>query len=244
MPGSKLVRGRARDDAATRLHRAAHVEVGDPDHAHGVQSQPALQEVGRHPDSAQQSVGSTAELQTAPRPQRRRDLEDDQPAWACNPDELTDVVESCLRARNVLEHDEGENEIERVVGELAEIGAPVDQEAAVLAVRVEPLRVLEHPLRDVDARGVLEVARKSACQSPDTTAEVERTRDAALPAELSRHSQHGLDIRLPAFEEAIELPAVTAGLRLGEDRPERIDERKIVPVALLPPEPHVGTHDA
>ena len=144
----------------------------------------------------------------------------------------------------MLEHDEGEHEFERMVCELAEIGTPVHQEAAVLAVRVEPPRVLEHPLRDVDARGVLEVARESACQSPDATAEVERARDAALPAELPRHSEHGLDIRLPALEEAIELPALVAGLRLGEDRPERIDEREIVPVALLPPEPHVATHHA
>ena len=105
-------------------------------------------------------------------------------------------------------------------------------------------RVLEHPLRDVDARGVLEVTRERTCQSPNAAAEVERTRDAALPAELPRHSQHGLDIRLPALEEAIELPALVAGLRLGEDRPERIDEREIVPVALLPPEPHVATHHA
>ena len=242
--GCELVGIRPRDDAATGLDDASHVGLGNPDHAHGVQPQSALQEVGRHPGGAQHAVGSAAKLETATGAQRRRDLEDDEAARARDPEELADVEESCLRARNVLQDDEGEDEVEGVVCEEREIRAPVHEEAAVRAVRVQAPRVLEHPLRDVDARALLEAACERACQPPDAAAEVEGARGPALPAELARDSQHGLDVRLAPLEEAVELPAAIAGLRLGEDRPERIDEREVVPVALLPPEPHVGTHHA
>ena len=52
--GRKLVGVHTRDDAATRLNRASHLRFRDPDHAHRVQAQPALQEIGRRPGRPQE----------------------------------------------------------------------------------------------------------------------------------------------------------------------------------------------
>jgi hypothetical protein len=70
-------------------------------------------------------------------------------------------------------------------------------------------------------------------EATDAAAEVERSLTADWAAEPRRRSDEVLDLGLAGGEELAQVPDAAALPIDREDGPERIDERKVVPVPCL-----------
>ena len=131
-----------------------------------------------------------------------------------------------------MKHEARVDEVERARVELREVWTVIEHEGATRAVAVQVLGELNHAGRDVDAVALGEPAGERAREPTDTAPEVERplaptwSRGRAIRKRL-------LDLRLAADEERLELPAAVPSLGRAEDRPQRIDPRKLRTIARL-----------
>src|SRR5439155_6838254 len=117
--------------------------------------------------------------------------------------------------------------------ELAGVSLRVDAEARVRDLGIERPRLLDHAFREIDSDGLAEAAGERPRDATDPAAEVERAHAARRPAQLAGPRERTLGVRLSCRKEGVELPAAPATGRVGQDRPERIDGRQVLPLPLL-----------
>ncbi len=161
-------------------------------------------------------------------------LEHRQPSRTKNAEELADVGLDDLHRRHVLDDQRRIDEVERVGLELSEIRRGVDQEPAVRPVLVQLARELHHAFRDVERDALAKPLPKGPTEPADATAEVERPLAAHRFPEVVRDLEHLRDLGLPGREELGQLPAAAPAIGGGQDRPERVDLRELLPLLLVP----------
>ena len=125
-------------------------------------------------------------------------------------------------ARQVLEDDARVHPIERCIVEPTQVWRHVQFEAAVFAVAVERLCLLDHPRGDVDADHFVETRCQSARQSPGAAPEVERGPVRFWQTEVRCAGEDGVDLGTTAGEERIWRFFFESLVGIGKDRPVEI----------------------
>src|SRR5207248_2070045 len=198
-------------------------ERQDPDRMEADCVEAAGAEVG-----AECGVDAPPRLEALRERQSSRQLKDDEPVRTGGFDQphYVDARESL--ARQVLEDEVRDDQVEGAGGWLVTVG-----EAEIGCIGVEAARMLEHAFGDVDPDGLVETAREGAGEPADAAAEVERALAPCRPAELSRGREHVLDLGLARGEERVELPATVPLGVDAENRPKRVDLGQVIPVSRL-----------
>ena len=167
-----------------------------------------------------------------------RELEGDQPAGGQHAHELGDVGEHGGAVGHVLEHDVAVDQVERGVGELAQLVAVVEHEAHAAGPLRERSRLVQHRLGDVHADALVEVGGERLGQAADAAAEVERRAVLERVAESAGAAHERAHATLAGAQQLVGIPASEALLGVRHHRPVGIDAGQVLPVAAVLDEGH------
>jgi hypothetical protein len=143
--------------------------------------------------------------------------------------------------RQVLQHEEREDEVEVPGRKRPQLGLGADNETTVLDAGADRPRALDHRRRDVHSQDVLEPRRACQRDASNAAPEVERVRVSLGEPMRLRGEERALGVSLTRRQEVLERPAFRPP-RLAEDRGVRIESGKVVPVPPLPVAPrHAAT---
>jgi hypothetical protein len=132
----------------------------------------------------------------------------------------------------MLEDNSADHEVEASGGKRVQIIVGVYDIAALLGESVQPLGLLDHRRRDVDAYHTVECLRHRLREPSDSAPEIKRacrTRPNATHLEIPQNEREVVAARL---EEVIGVPSRRVALACSENRPERIGRAERVPSAL------------
>jgi hypothetical protein len=132
----------------------------------------------------------------------------------------------------VLEDDARVDEVERSGLELGEVLGGVDPELACGHLFVEPRRLYDHGVRDVNAHGPLEPHSERAREPPHATTEVERT-SARDRTQSVGDVEDVFYLRVAGREEALGVPRTALLGRRREHSPHRVRLGEPLPVLLV-----------
>ena len=133
----------------------------------------------------------------------------------------------------MLQHDAGVDEVDAGVDDRGDLRRGIDDELEIRHVGAQSAGFVDHALRDVHTHATIEMAGKRPAQPTQAAAEVQGGGPPPRESDRSSTPHERLDLNASAIGKRVAIPSTFAPARVGQDRPHRVDLRKVLPVSLI-----------